>query len=121
MIKSAPHFTQLSHTMIQPRPQPQTGEAHLEIAKLFPAQGDWSEEEYLQLDTNQLVELSDRNLELLPMPTELPPNNRPVIYMSTCGTSRGPINSRLTLAAPFRVRLWKGKMRRTRCRLYVVR
>ena len=35
---------------------------------LFPAQGDWTEEEYLALDTNRLVELSDGWLEVLPMP-----------------------------------------------------
>ena len=40
-----------------------------EIARLFPAQGDWSEEEYFALDTNHLVEYSDGFLEFLPMPT----------------------------------------------------
>jgi Uma2 family endonuclease len=40
-----------------------------EIARLFPAQGDWSEEEYLELDTNRLVEYSDGFLDFLPMPT----------------------------------------------------
>jgi Uma2 family endonuclease len=40
-----------------------------EIARLFPAQGCWSEEDYFALDTNQLVEYSDGFLEFLPMPT----------------------------------------------------
>jgi Uma2 family endonuclease len=40
-----------------------------EIAHLFPSQGDWSEEEYLALETNHLVEFSDGILEVLPMPT----------------------------------------------------
>jgi Uma2 family endonuclease len=40
-----------------------------EIARLFPAQGEWSEEEYLSLDTNHLVEFSDGVLEFPPMPT----------------------------------------------------
>jgi len=40
-----------------------------EIARLFPAQGDWSEEDYFELDTNQRVEYSDGHLEILPMPT----------------------------------------------------
>jgi Uma2 family endonuclease len=40
-----------------------------EIAQLFPAQGDWSEEEYFSLETNRLVEYSDGVLEFLPAPT----------------------------------------------------
>ena len=36
---------------------------------MFPAQGEWSEEEYLALDTNQFIEFSDGYLEFLPMPT----------------------------------------------------
>jgi Uma2 family endonuclease len=40
-----------------------------EIARLFPAQGDWTEEEYFALDNNHFVEFSDGYLEFLPMPT----------------------------------------------------
>jgi Uma2 family endonuclease len=40
-----------------------------EIARLFPAQGDWSEDEYFALDSNHFVEYSDGYLEFLPMPT----------------------------------------------------
>ena len=40
-----------------------------EIARLFPAQGDWTEEEYFALDSNHFVEYSDGHLEFLPMPT----------------------------------------------------
>jgi Uma2 family endonuclease len=40
-----------------------------EVALLFPSQGEWSEFEYLALDTNRLVELIDGNLKVLPMPT----------------------------------------------------
>lgn len=50
-----------------PVPSPPGGPAW-EVALLFPPQGEWSEEEYLALDTNQLVELSDGCLEVLPMP-----------------------------------------------------
>jgi Uma2 family endonuclease len=39
-----------------------------DVALLFPSQGDWSEFDYLYLETNQLVELVDGNLEVLPMP-----------------------------------------------------
>ncbi len=40
-----------------------------EVAFLFPSQGEWSENDYLGLDTNRLVELVNGNLEVLPMPT----------------------------------------------------
>jgi Uma2 family endonuclease len=46
-----------------------------EIAFLFPAQGDWTEKDYLNLDRLHsgypLLELSEGRLEVLPMPTEL--------------------------------------------------
>ena len=38
-----------------------------EIAFLFPDQGTWSEQEYLALDTNHLIEYCDGHLEFLPM------------------------------------------------------
>ena len=40
------------------------------MATLFPAQGAWSEEEYLSLDTNHLVNFSHGRIEVLPMPTD---------------------------------------------------
>ncbi len=39
-----------------------------EMALYYPHQGDWTEEEYLNLDTNRLVEFTDGVLEFLPMP-----------------------------------------------------
>lgn len=39
-----------------------------EMALTFPHQGEWTEEEYLNLDTNRLVEFTDGVLEFLPMP-----------------------------------------------------
>jgi Uma2 family endonuclease len=39
-----------------------------EIAHLFPHQGRWSEEAYLALDTNHLIEFKNGCLEFLPMP-----------------------------------------------------
>src|SRR4051812_16119431 len=45
------------------------GEPAWELAMLFPPQGHWTEADYLTLDTNRLVELSDGCLEVLPMPT----------------------------------------------------
>ena len=44
-----------------------------EVATLFPEQGSWTEDAYLDLTdgTNKLIEFSDGSLEFLPMPTEL--------------------------------------------------
>ena len=39
-----------------------------EMALNFPHQGEWTVEEYLDLDTNRLVEFTDGVLEFLPMP-----------------------------------------------------
>lgn len=41
-----------------------------EIAELYPEQGDWTEDEYLALPGNRLIELCDGRVEVLPMPTE---------------------------------------------------
>jgi Uma2 family endonuclease len=43
-----------------------------DIATLYPSQGEWSEEEYLQLtdSTNRLIEFTDGRVEFLEMPTE---------------------------------------------------
>jgi Uma2 family endonuclease len=55
------------------RPEP-GGQAQpaWDVALLLPAQGQWSESDYLWLTdrTKRLVELSDGYLEVLPMPTE---------------------------------------------------
>lgn len=56
-------------------PSSRTSEADYawEVATLFPAQGYWSENAYLDLTdgTNRRIELVDGRLEFLPMPTEL--------------------------------------------------
>jgi Uma2 family endonuclease len=44
-----------------------------EVATLFPHQGEWSEEGYLEITdhSNRRVEFTDGRLEFLPMPTEI--------------------------------------------------
>jgi Uma2 family endonuclease len=59
----------LKKTKRKPARQESGPELTWEIARLFPAQGDWSEEEYFALDSNHFVEYSDGHLEFLPMPT----------------------------------------------------
>ena len=83
-----------------------------EIARLFPAQGTWSEEEYLTLTqgTNHLVEFSHGNLEFLAMPTRT--HQRIVFFLSQvlfAFLSTRELGT--VLFAPLRVRLWEGKFR----------
>jgi len=83
-----------------------------EIARLFPAQGTWSEEEYLTLTqgSNHLVEFSHGNLEFLAMPTRT--HQKIVFFLSQMLyaflSTRG---LGTVLFAPLRVRLWAGKFR----------
>ncbi|MCY3022333.1 MAG: Uma2 family endonuclease [Planctomycetota bacterium] len=51
--------------------QTKAGTPVWELARVFPGQGYWTEEEYLELDRtgNMLVELTDGYVEVLPMPT----------------------------------------------------
>lgn len=86
------------------------GEPTWDVAKLFPNQGAWSEEEYLELNGNYLIEFSDGYLEVLPMPTMthqlivLWLYGKLLEFVSPQGLGR-------TLVAPFRVRLREGKYR----------
>jgi len=45
------------------------GEPVWEIAHLFPAQGEWTVEDYLTLDSNHLIEYANGCVEVLPMPS----------------------------------------------------
>ena len=81
-----------------------------DIARLFPNQGHWSEQEYLALDTNRLVEFTDGHVEVLSMPTMI----HQLIVIFLFDAMRAFVNraSRGTvLLAPFRVRLRTGKFR----------
>lgn len=55
-------------TAINPR-RSQTGEPAWELAYCYPTQGDWSEEDYLEISQKHRVELVDGCLEVLPMAT----------------------------------------------------
>jgi Uma2 family endonuclease len=81
-----------------------------EVAYLFPAQGQWSEEEYLALQGNRLVEFSDGVLEVLPMPT----TSHQLLVLYLYGLLLSFTTARdlgIVLVAPLRVRLWRGKIR----------
>ncbi len=81
-----------------------------EIAQLFPAQGHWSQEEYLALDTNHLIELSHGQLEVLPMPTQ----SHQLLVIALFELLRNFVREGqlgTVLLAPMRVQLWPGKFR----------
>jgi Uma2 family endonuclease len=80
------------------------------VAHLFPIQGNWSEEDYLALNTNQLTEFSDGVLEVLPMPTTS--HQLLVVYLYgllVAFTAARDLGT--ALVAPLRVRLWAGQFR----------
>jgi Uma2 family endonuclease len=97
--------------MSLPQHDPTTiGEPAWEVAHLFPLQGDWSECDYLALNTNHLIELSDGQLEVLPMPTELHQLVVLFLYEALANFVR-PKNLGIVLVAGLPVRLWEGRIR----------
>jgi Uma2 family endonuclease len=60
----------MSSTSFTPSHEP---EYAWELATLYPEQGEWSEEEYLELTdhSNRRIEFTDGRLEFLPMPSEI--------------------------------------------------
>jgi len=97
-------------SLLNSPPKSQLGEPAWEIATLFPAQGQWSELEYLSFDTNRMIELNDGTLEFLPMTTELHQLIVQYLYRTIFElTSKNQLG--LVLIAPFRVRVSPGKIR----------
>src|SRR4051812_31616241 len=81
-----------------------------EIAHLFPLQGAWSEDDYLDLETNHLIEFDNGHLEVLPMPT----TSHHLILAYIYDLLLSFVESRsigVVVFAGIRVRLWKGKFR----------
>jgi Uma2 family endonuclease len=86
------------------------GELTWEVARLFPLQGQWTEGDYLALHTNQLIELSDGCLEVLPMPTILHQLIVEYLYSVLKAFVTAHTDGRV-LFAPLPVQLWSGKFR----------
>lgn len=81
-----------------------------EIAHLFPDQGAWDEEDYLELETNHLVEFSDGFVEVLPMPTT--PHQLIVGFLYTVFSSFVSQRKQGIVAhAPLKIRVRSGKFR----------
>jgi len=83
------------------------GDPVWELALLHPRQGQWTEREYLALNTRRLVELSDGCLEFLPMPTVF----HQLIMLYLLDMLRAHVKVGMVIPAPLPVRLWSGKIR----------
>ncbi|MBE2240825.1 MAG: Uma2 family endonuclease [Caldilineaceae bacterium] len=80
-----------------------------DVALLFPAQGAWSMDEYLRLETNRLVEFSHGSIEVLPMPSDR--HQSIVAYIFSILLAYAQQTGGKVLFAPFRLQLWPGKLR----------
>jgi Uma2 family endonuclease len=86
------------------------GEPTWGIAELYPAQGCWSEQDYLDLNTNHLVEFSDGFVEFLPMPKL---SHQLIAHVLHCLLESFVSTHGLgtVVGAPYKVRLWEGRYR----------
>lgn len=86
------------------------GEPTWELARLYPNQGEWTEEVYLALGSKRLIEYSDGCLEFPPIPTLF--HQRIVLFLFRLldelvrRQEPGEVQ-----VAPLPVRLWPGKYR----------
>ena len=98
-------------TITVPLPADHT-EPAWEVALLFPAQGEWSEDDYLWLTdhTRCLVEFTDGHVEVLPMPTDAYQRIVLFLYRALYAflTARG---LGIVLVAPLRLRVRPGRYR----------
>jgi len=83
----------------------------LEIARLFPRQGEWTEEDYYKLpETNEIIELSEGRLIISPAPAPKHQTTLGRLYVLIFNhVSQN--NSGVVIPSPIDVRLWKGKIR----------
>ena len=91
-------------------PVSKIGEPAWEIATLFPNQGDWTEHEYLRLDSVRLVEFCEGRLEVLPLPTELHQLIAFYLCLRLCEYAELKAGG-LAVIAPLRVRIHGGRFR----------
>jgi Uma2 family endonuclease len=88
----------------------QPGEPPWDVARLFPLQGSWTEDDYLELGTNHLVEFSDGCIEVLSIPTKAHQRIVRMLFLLlqrfVSTKARGEV-----FFAPLPVRLWPGKFR----------
>lgn len=81
-----------------------------DIARLFPPQGAWTQDDYLELGGNYLVEFANGVIEVLPRPTTVHQRIVCRLVLDLRGFSKRR-NLGEALCAPLRVRLWPRKFR----------
>ncbi|MEK7395855.1 MAG: Uma2 family endonuclease [Candidatus Poribacteria bacterium] len=83
----------------------------IEIARLFPLQGEWTESDYLDLpETNHYIELSEGRLEI----PEMPGTTHQKVVFRLAKIIDGYVSEKALGeigVAPLPVRLWEGKFR----------
>lgn len=89
---------------------PDSPEPAWDVARLFPPQGGWSEEEYLDLPGGLLAEFDHGRIEVLDMPSQLHQFLVLFLYEALVGYVRPRSLGRVAVA-PLPVRLWEGKLR----------
>ena len=95
--------------MLEIQPNVTTAEPAWDIARLFPDQGDWSEADYLAMDTNHLAEYSHGKIGGLPMPSD---KHQSILgYLYTDFLAFATKTGGKVLFSPLRLRLWPGKIR----------
>lgn len=90
--------------------QSRRGEPIWSLAEQFPLQGEWTEDDYLDLDTSRLIEFDSGTIEVLPMPTM----SHQLIILFLHGLFAQFFDAQslgLTLVAIMKVKLWPGKYR----------
>ena len=93
-----------------PNPNPSVPEPTWSVAHLFPAQGQWTENDFFSLHSNRLIELVNGNLEVLPMPTWL----HQLIVDYLCDAIKQAIHGGAggrVLQAPLPIRLFERNIR----------
>jgi len=90
--------------------QSKPGEPIWEIARQYPNQGEWSEQDYFALETSHFVEFDNGHLEFLPMPTLV--HQRITLFLYRLLNAFVEANTLgEVLTAPLPVRLWSRKYR----------
>ena len=96
-------FSELAGNPISKR-----GDPVWELASLYPHQGEWTEDAYLDLQYRRGIEFVDGVLEFLPMPTEF----HQILVMYFCNAIQAIVCDKgLVLPAGLRVRVRLGKIR----------
>src|SRR5438067_2311726 len=104
MVQDEPRMSKTS-AALEELPEPEW-----EVARLFPARGDWSIEDYLDLSTNRQVEFCRGHLEVLPPRTQSHQLILGFLFRALQAFVQAHTLGEVLFAA-LPVRLWRGKFR----------